>query len=164
MRRSIYAQDYIEILPTASLAEGAGFNVTYNYSNLLNQSQSSLMLPENKVLTADVLLKRAYPLSLFINATLTLKSNADGPATRSKVRNALSQYISSYRLGDDIQKSDLIIVMQEGFGDYPVENVDAVIINSYYLQDEYGNKYNPVTEVISVGNTQHAIYGSATIL
>lgn len=163
LRRSIYGQDYIRIRTAAALLTGEQITVTYNYASLVVNTQSSLNLNSNDVLTADPLVKRAYPLFLYIVASLALKANADGPTVRNKVRNALSQYSSAYRLGGDLQKSDLIVVMQEGYGDYPVENVDAVIISSYYLRDEFGITHQPVNEVISVNDKQYIVYGSTTI-
>jgi len=164
MRRSVYAQDYIRIRKTASLVNGEELTVTYNYSPLIINTQSTLDENTNDVLTADPLLKRAFPLYLYMNAGLTLKANADGPATRNKCKNALIQYLSNYRLGDDLQKSDMIVVLQQGYGDYPITMVDSVVINSYYLQDELGNVYQPVNEIISVSSKQYIVYGSITLV
>jgi hypothetical protein len=164
LRRSSLAQDYIEIRASASLTPGTTFEVTYTYRADIAQLQSTLERDDNNVLTADPLAKHAYPLSFIINATLTLKTNADGPATRNRVRNALIQFLATYRLGQDIQKSDIIIVLQEGYGDFAVDSVDAVVINEYYLQDEFGVNYTPVDEVISVTNKQYVVSGTATIL
>jgi hypothetical protein len=161
MRRSIYSQDYIEFVNT--LSPGSTITVSYNYNSFIYQSQATLDLPENKILTTDVLLKRAYPLSLYLNATLTLKARADGPTTRNKCKSALGDFLATYRLGDDLQKSDLILVLQQGYGDYPVETVDAVVISSYYLVDEFGITYSPVDEVIAMNDKQYVIYGLATI-
>lgn len=163
-RRSIYSLDYIRITSGAGVPYGEQITVTYTYAPLVINAQASLDLNENKVLTADVVFKRAYPLYLYINATLTLKANADGPTTRNAVKNAISQYLSTYRLGDDLQKSDLIVICQEGYGDFPVYSVDAVVINSYYLVDEFGNTYNPSNEVISVSRKQYVVNGTTTIL
>lgn len=163
LRRSIYSNDYIRFSLAAALSTGEQVTIIYNYSPLIVQAQGTLDLVENEILTADPLIKRAFPLFLFINAKLTLKANADGPTVRNKVKNALSQYANAYRLGDDLQKSDLVVVMQEGYGDYPIDSVDAIVINSYYLQDAYGVQYDPVDEVISVSNKQYIVYGAATI-
>jgi len=116
------------------------------------------------MLTADALIKRAYPLDLYINASLTLKANADGPSTRNACRNALTQYMSTYRLGASVQESDLIIVLQEGYGDYPISTVDAVVINSFYLTDEMGNTYMPLNETIALNEKQYATYGTSAIV
>ena len=163
-RRSIYSSDYIRINAGTGIPYGEQITVSYTYSSLIVNAQSTLDLNENKVLTADVVLKRAYPLYLYFNATLTLKANADGPTTRNSVRGAISELISGYRLGDAIQKSDLIVACQQGYGSYPVYTVDAVIINSYYLVDEFGVTYLPVSEVISLNRKQYAVVGTTTIL
>lgn len=163
LRRSIYGQDYITIRTGAALLTGETITVTYNYSSLIEATQEQLDLNSNDVLTADPLIKRGFPLYLVVNASLTLMTNADGPTVRNRVKNALAQYCSNYRLGDDLQKSDLIVVMQQGYGDYPIENVDAVVINSYYLRDEFGTTYQPVNEVITVSKKQYILYGSATL-
>lgn len=164
LRRSALAQEYISIRNSASLSSGTIFTVTYTYRADISQLQDTFGLNENDVLTADVLVKRAYPLLLNLNATLTLKANADGPATRSRVRNALIQFMSTYRLGDNVQKSDLILVLQQGYGDFSVDSVDAVIINSYSLVDEQGTVQLPVDETLTVANKEHAIAGTFTIL
>lgn len=164
LRRSVESNDYIRFLPSASLTVGETVTVVYTYNSRIVQGQNTLDLNDNDILTSDPLLKRAYPLGLYINAKLNLKANADGPTTRNRVKSALSQYLGAYRLGDDIQKSDLIIILQTGYGDYPITSVDSVIINSYYLQDEYGTVYNPVDEIISVGDKYYVIFGSATII
>lgn len=164
LRRSYYAQDYIEIRSGASMSPGETFTVTYTYSNEVHTLQEQLEQDSNKILTANPYVKRAYPLYLYLNATITLTANADGPSTRNRCRNALIQYMSEYRLGDDIQKSDIIIVLQQGYGDFPVSTVDAVVISSYYLQDEFGTTYNPTDEVISVTDKQYVTYGRAVII
>jgi len=164
LRRSYYAQDYVSF-NTLPIAVGSQISVTYTYVSRLHNSQATINQPAQRVLTAGILLKRAYPLSLTLNATLTLKANADGPSTRNTVRNALSQYVSEqYRLGDGLQKSDLIIVLQQGYGDFPVNNVDAVTLNSYLLTGENGTVYQPVNEQITISNKQHIVYGSAVVV
>lgn len=165
LRRSVYALDYIEIYGSAGLVAGETFTVTYSYSNLIYNVQQTIDLPENKILTSDLLLKRAYPMSLYLNATLTLLPNADAPTTRNKIRNALSQYVATeYRLNTDVQKSDLVTIIQEGYGDYPITTVDAVVINNYYVKDELGNTYLPVNEVISISKKQYVVLASAVVI
>lgn len=163
MRRSTLANDYVRLSTAGGLLLGEQITVTYNYASLISQVQETFDLNENEVLTADPLVKRAYPLYLYLNAKLTLKANADGPATRNKVRNALAQYIATYRLGDDIQKSDFIVVLQTGYGDYPVDVVDYVQIQSYYLLDVSGSQRNPIDEVIAVGNKEYVVLGRLII-
>lgn len=163
LRRSIYGQDYLILRPDAGLLQGEQITVSYTYQDRVVSVQRQLNLDENNVLTSDPLLKRAFPQYLYITATLTLKSNVDGPTVRNKVRNAMSQFLSGYKLGDDIQKSDLIVVMQSGYGDFPVYSVDAVVINSYYVRDEFGNVRQPSNEIISITNKEYVLYGGATL-
>ena len=163
LRRSVDAADYIEIRVSAGLSPGDVFTVTYTYSQNIANFQNTINQNANDVLTSNVLVKRAFPLGFYINASLTLVANADGPATRSAVKNALIQFLDNYRLGAGIQESDIIIVMQQGYGDYPVSSVDAVVINSYYLMDELGTVYSPVASAIAVANTQYVVYGNAVL-
>lgn len=164
LRRSIYGQDYLAFSSSAGLLYGETITVQYNYAPLIVQAQENLDLNENDVLTADPLVKRAFPLYLYVNAKLTLKANADGATVRNKVRNALNQWCSTFRMASDLQKSDLVIILQTGYGDWPVESVDYVVISSYYLQDELGNVYQPVDEVIDVDKKSYIVFGSATII
>jgi phage-related baseplate assembly protein len=162
-RRSTEANDSITITPGTPLLVGETISIVYTYAAAVTQAQTTLELDENYVLTADVLIKNAIPAYLYMSATLNFKANADAPTTREQCRNALSSYLATYRLGDDIQKSDFIIVLQEGYGDYPVTDVDSVMITNYYLQDSLGNVYTSVNDVISVDNKHYVVYGSATI-
>jgi hypothetical protein len=162
-RRSAFADDYIAITPGTPLIVGELITVAYTYTAAIKQAQDTFELSANDVLTTDAVVKKAILCYLYLTASLTLKANADAPATRTQCRNALLQFLTSYRLGDDIQKSDLIIVLQEGYGDYPVDDVDAVAISSYYLVDELGTTYLPVNEVIAVDYKHYVTYGNALV-
>ncbi len=105
LRRSTLAQEYIRFAPAAALNPGETVTVVYTYYSRIVQTQATLDNNENDILTSDPLIKRAYPLALTIIAKLNLKANADGPTTRNRVRSALGQFLSIYRMGDDIQKS-----------------------------------------------------------
>jgi len=164
LRRSVHASDYLTIRASASIPTGTAFTVTYTYSENIANFQNSLEQDANNVLTSSVLVKRAYELQLYMNISLTMVTNSDGPTTRQRVKNALIQFLDTYRMGTNIQKSDLIIVIQQGYGDFPINTVDAVVINSWYLQDEFGNTYNPVDDTITVDKTKYARYGSATVV
>ncbi len=162
-RRSAYANDYIAITPGVPLTLGDVITVSYTYSAQVKQAQDTFELSANDVLTTDVVLKKAIASYLYLTATLTLKSNADAPTVRTQCKNALMQFLSTYRLGDDIQKSDLIVALQIGYGDYPVDDVDAVGIISYYLIDELGISYTPTNDVISLDEKHYVVYGAATV-
>jgi hypothetical protein len=163
LRRSINAVDYLRIHADVPLLLNEQITVVYNFFSQTVQAQDTIDNNDNNILTADPLLKHAFPLYLYLNAKLILKANADGPGTRSKAKNALSQLLATYRLGDDIQKSDLIVTLQTGYGDYPITSVDYVTISSYYLQDEFGNTYLPTDEVITVGYKYFVLYGDAVL-
>ena len=162
-RRSTLGQDYIRIL-NPSIARGELITVTYTYSSLVYQSQATLTNPVNNVLTAKPMIKLSMSAGLYLWASLTLMANSDGPSTRAQCKNALTQFMSTYRLNQSVQKSDLTVVLQNGYGNYPVTTVDSVRITNYYLQDALGNIYLPVNEVISVSSKMYATFGAATIV
>jgi hypothetical protein len=163
LRRSVYAQDYISVFPSAGLTTGDLFTVIYTYSSGVVQAQQYFESVDNRVLTSNILIKRSFPLELFVTAALTLKASSDGPSTRTQIQNAVSQWTSSFNLDENLQKSDLVIVLQEGFGDFPVDTVDAVVISDYYLQDEFGNVFSPVGETISVDSKYYVVYGNTVL-
>ena len=163
-RRGSSADDHMHFGVGAGLSPGETITVVYEYYSRIYQTQLQLDSNDNDILTSDPYVKRAYPCYLYLTATLNLKANADGPTTRSRVKSALSQWLSTYRMGDDVQKSDLVVVLQTGYGDYQITTVDSVVISSYYLVDENSVVYNPVDEIIEVGAKQYVVYGAATIL
>lgn len=163
LRRSVYGQDYLTVFPSSGLTTGDVFVVTYTYSEKIVQAQQYFNNIANRVLTSNIYIKRSFPLYLYVTAALTMKASADGPTTRNQIRSALAQWVTEFNLDDNLQKSDLTVVLQTGYGDYPVDSVDAVVISSYYLQDEFGNVYLPVGESITVSSKQYVVYGNAIL-
>lgn len=164
LRRSNRANDYFTFNLAAGIPAGESITVTYTYSPLIDQVQTQLEDSDNNVLTADVLIKKAYPLYLYMTASLTLFANSDGPTVRTQARNALAQYISEYRLGDDVQESDLTTALQVGYGDFSVNQVDAVNITEFYVLDINGVRRDAVNRVIDVTDKEYVVLARSSIV
>lgn len=176
-RFSTNAGSYFQILDPAAFeydsASGVGevVAVTYPYSKLIVDIQSLLDDDNNRFLAANVLAKRAIRVDIHIKAKVTFFANVDRVAEREKITNALSQFFADSGLGVSVDHSDLIVVIQTGYGDYPISSVDAVTIrkdeNGFYGQSEVISEatYAPDADGrITIDRKHYARLGTVTFL
>ena len=110
---------------------GDTVEITYLYNTDINTLQVYSDQTTASVVGADVLIKNGYQAKFYLDLVINIFSQYDFTTVKTKVENALLQYISSLRLGDDLQLSDLIVVAQTGSGtDYTIVEVDSVDINT----------------------------------
>lgn len=142
---SIYANDYIiwnpsemEYLRTFN-PSGTPFsgntlntNISYSYTKVVDDLQSVLDSPDNKILTADVLAKEA--IKLLVDVTMQVELFPDfrsTPATEqltiSNVTSAIIDTINNVQLGNTVQESDIIAAAAN------VDGVDQVVISSVII-------------------------------
>jgi hypothetical protein len=157
---SIYANDYIlwnanemEYLrtfnPSGSPFTGNSLQVDINYSydKAVNDLQTVIDSPDNKILTADVLAKEAQQILIDCSMSVQLLppfkiTSATENNTLANVRNAIATTINNISLGNTIQESDLVQAAHN------VEGVDNIILNSVTLTKKRPIYFDTSTEAI----------------
>ena len=125
----ISAGDTFSVDPRPNI--GDTVEITYLYNTDINTLQTYSDQTTTSVVGADVLIKNGYQAKFYLDLVINIFSQYDFATVKTKVENALIQYISSLRLGDDLQLSDLIVVAQTGLGtDYTIVEVDSIDINT----------------------------------
>ena len=147
---------------------GDTVEITYLYNPDIDTVQSYIEQETSNVVGADILIKTGYQAKLYIDLSINIFSQYDFVTVSTKVENALIQYISSLRLGDDLQLSDLIVVAQTGSGtDYTIVEVDSVDINTesdktYIIRWDGTSSVFDSSGVISIENREYITLESLT--
>ncbi len=118
--RSLYAQDRIRFITPRTLGET--ISITYQYSAKVQDVQQLLNSEQYRVVTSDVLVKAAWPAEVEIGFTISVLAGYSKALVKDDVATAVSQYIEGLSLGEDVQQSEVIAVI-EG-----VEGVDGVYL------------------------------------
>ena len=125
----ISAGDTFSVDPRPNI--GDTIEIAYLYNTDINTLQTYSDQTTASVVGADVLIKTGYQAKFYLDLAINIFSQYDFATVKTKVENALIQYVSSLRLGDDLQLSDLIVVAQTGSGtDYTIVEVDSIDINT----------------------------------
>lgn len=110
--------------------DSTNITVTYNYDKLIEDLQSSIDADDGHIVTADVLVKEAVEVEVDVVADVTLFPGSVPASEISNIQTAVSEFIGGLGLGDSIDKSDIVAVI-EG-----VDSVDAVDLNTLVLSKD----------------------------
>jgi hypothetical protein len=97
-----------------SYESGELMTVNYEINDILTTVQDKI--DEMKHLTADVVVKSAQPTLIDLDFTVSLDSGADPVTVDRNIRTALTNFLSSAKLGQSIYQSDIISVVESVIG------------------------------------------------
>lgn len=137
------AEDSIQMLANDDLADGEEITVTYNWNKTIYILQRLIEQEDNKIVTADVLIKQGIEKKVDITCEIRIFSGYLFATVSSKVQTVISTYITSLKLGDDLRQGDIIHAI------YSVEGVDDVIVPLTKLSLE---GLTGVADIITIDN------------
>jgi len=138
--------------------------LTYSYADGVAETQDTLALSRFRANSDNVFVKKGIEHLVYFTVQASFFANTDTDLEKSNVESAVSSFLSAYRLGDPLQESDLVIVFQQGYGDFPVTAVDQVIFVNWYSVDELGVTHTPVSEEIELSRKEYARLGGITFV
>jgi phage-related baseplate assembly protein len=127
---SIYANDCIHWLNTSVLQPNDVLTIKYNYDKLVNDLQDGVT--ENKILTADVLVKQAEKIPIQISVAATCYPSASPSTVKTAIINRLTQYIDNIKkMGGVFDRSDVVYVVRgtDGVDSVNIDNIEISIVN-----------------------------------
>lgn len=99
----------LRIVDFTGINNGALYQLTYNINKTLNDLVTYFELDENRIVTADVLIKEAEAMP--VNIWLKAQAASDAALTENQIADisaAVNNFFTALQLGDDVQESDLI--------------------------------------------------------
>ncbi len=160
-RESIYAKDLVNII--ANLNTNDNISIDYVYSRI-DSIQSFIDARENKIPSANIWVKRGRRYNVNIQMSVGFKQDVVIADEQLRIINALTIYLDTFDLGEELDESDLISTIQRGFSNILITSVDFVVIQNFYAVDDYGNVITPVNNRISMDNKSYVRLGTVTFL
>ena len=140
-------------------------SIIYSYNNTINTLQNIIDQPDNKIVTADVLVKDAVKTIIDVQTSVNLlreykSTSSTETQTINNIITAITDYLNSELLGQKIEKSDIVQVA------HGVPGVDNVILNSIIITRRYDSIYDidPLqVENIQAGANEYFYTGNIQI-
>jgi len=101
---------------------GTDFTVVYTVDSNIVNAQEVFDLSENKIIGTNVLVRQGFPVDVDISFSITTHFGYAKSAVIAAVTNAITSFISTFDLGQPLQQSDLIAIVEA------VEGVDRVVL------------------------------------
>lgn len=122
--------------------------VTYSYDNTIQQLQNTINQPNNKIITADVLIKSALEVTVDVIASISLlPSYSATPNTSQNTVNsvitAITNYINNNKMGTTVQEADIIQIIMN------VNGVSNVVVNSVTITINFNPVYDLAPETVT---------------
>lgn len=137
------SRDSIRWLNTSKLLTNDLLLITYNYDYLINSLQ--IGIEDQKCLTADVLVKQAVEIPLEIIADINIYNTATPANVKSIISSNLTNYIYTYKMGGQIDRSDIASVIKD------CQYVDRVDLNTLKLS----RKGNESQDIITIKDNEY---------
>lgn len=135
-RDSIFAKDTIRI--TTVLNDGDAVGVFYKYFGI-GLIQEFIDNEEYKVPSIALWIRAGRRYNVKLNLKVSFLKGKNVALEQDKIREALSIFLSTYDLGEPLDKSDIISTVQKGYADIVIDSVDFVLIDTWEAKDDYGN-------------------------
>ena len=103
-------KNLFQLLPNTSAAtDSAGLEVQYSYNDTLHKVQTSMFEDDDRIITADVLVKEAARVPINVAMRINVKNNAElTSAMRAQMQAAISQLFSDAGINGRIEQSDIV--------------------------------------------------------
>ena len=166
---SVESADRFEWMPLGIMpTSGTLVHITYTYNQKVQDLQEFMDLDENKVVGADALVKTGLKASTYLTLTVSYFPNVDTVSEKQKVISALTQYLSEFKFGEDLELSDLVIVAQTGtWTDFKITGVDYVVFAEsqcyVYIEEKDATRYMS-NGVINILINEYVRTGAITIV
>lgn len=107
--------------------------VVYRYNNLVRQIQAKVEERENEVIGQDLLVRLGTQVAVLLAATLTVAAGQNATSVKALARTALIDYFATLGMGDDVEASDLQLVVRR------ISGVDNFVITNLNRSGTAGN-------------------------
>lgn len=117
---------------------GLKFSMRYTVNKTLLALSQILETEENRIVTADVLglEAKAVPVNMIFKVKTTDKyRNADRELIQNKIKSSIMSYFNKYKLGDQVEESDLVGWMYTDNSINDIINYVALPFDAFYIPE-----------------------------
>jgi hypothetical protein len=127
----------------------SGDIVRVNYSYFaIWEIQDFLRLADVRVPAIDIWVREGRRYEVNLKLRVSFFGGVDVVAERMKIVEALGLLLVDYDLGEPLDKSDIISVVQKGYADVVIDSVDYAVVEYWRGESLYGEV---LSEDVSIG-------------
>ena len=137
------------------LSAGEEVTIVYSYNSLIESLQTYMEEDSRKVLGADILVKGAIPRQINIACIIRALPGYTAQGVTTDVTTALTAFLNSYTIGEEVQQSDILAVIANTAGvddvTVPLSTFEESSVTGNLSQDTAGNLIIPADSYAVVG-------------
>lgn len=135
---SVRASDIIEYLGGIDNLIGTLFTVTYTVDKVIRDLQSIYEAEDADVFARDLLFRRAKKVDIVIIGTVTVLGGFDAVVVKQNVRDRIFNYVNGLKLGNDVERADVIFEAKN------VSGVDNVVFTDFRKVTQVSGTVNDI--------------------
>lgn len=153
---STLGRDKIRFLTTVDLTFGS-LTLTYQHNALVPRVQRFINNEDNKMITADILVRGIEELTIDITAVIRVLAGFNAATIISDVTTAITTFLNTRALGEDLQQSDIVadIVIVAG--------VDSVLLPLSKFESNDGTVTQDANNTLIVAENKGVSAGTITV-
>lgn len=141
------------------LIAGEEISIVYSYNSLIESLQRYMEDDSRKVLGADILIKGAVPRQIDIACTIRIIPGYTAPDVIIAVTAALTEFLNSYTIGEEVQQSDILAAIANTAG---VDDV-TIPLGTFEENSSTGTLSQDVTGNLIIPANSYAVAGTIAI-
>ena len=141
------------------VSPGEEITIIYSYNSLIELLQTYMEGDTRKVLGADLLVKGAKPRQIDVECTIRVLAGFTPVGVVTDVTTALSAFLNSYTIGEEVQQSDILAAITGTTG---VDDV-TVPLDTFKENSSTGNLTQDVSGNIITPADSYAVVGIITV-
>lgn len=122
--RSAQETTTIVFNPSLVIDNNSQVTVNYTFNALILEMQDFFNQEENYILASDLVVKEAEKIETAVEATIVLIPGFDETTTLDNAELAVSNFIAALKLGEDLNPSDIVGVLEN------IDGIDSVVLAS----------------------------------
>jgi len=142
-----------------NVTPGEDITIVFSYNSLIESLQTFMEDDSRKVLGADLLVKSAKPRRINVGGTIRVLAGYTASNIVTNVISALSTYLDTYTIGEEVQQSDVLAAITNTTG------VDDVTVPLEVFEEDSttGDLVQDVSGNIIIPADSYAVAGDITI-
>jgi len=141
------------------VTSGESITIVYSYNSLVSELQLYMDDSPRKVLGADLLIKNAKPRQILVECTIRVSPGYAVSTVTTDVVNALSIFLDSYTIGEEVQQSDVLAVIANTTG---VDDI-TVPLTTFEESSTTGSLSQDVSGNLIIPANSYAVAGTITV-
>lgn len=138
-------KNLFQLLPNSSSYESgtdySGLSVQYSYNNTLHNLQTSMFEDDDRIITADVLIKEALRTPVNVAIKINVRNGAElTSAMRAQIQGAVAQLFNDVGINGRIEQSDIVGKLYTDSNTSAFVEYVRLALDAFYIPDDINSE------------------------